>query len=236
MICHRPNRCLAHFQEQRHFSFFSPFSHQGLLSTSFEGAWPPLNAAMIFIRTLLGCSADEHKTERVQVSSGLPPSPQGPEVLRWSWVYFSWLRIMSNPDQEDGLKEMKLLVTIFTSLLLQCASTPLPWSHRSRVYFPRPTDTGLDYLVCRCNGMVAHAMPARASSVLKWTQGTSELTRRHAAWSHIQTEKPPHLTHTPIRNNKWFSQATELWGSLLHSTLWQQLTDMPDVANDITLS
>lgn len=73
MICHRPNRCLAHFQEQRHFSFFSPFSHQGLLSTSLEGAWPPLNAAMIFIRTLLpGCSADEHKTERVQVSSDCP--------------------------------------------------------------------------------------------------------------------------------------------------------------------
>lgn len=84
-----------------------------------------------------------------------PPSPQGPEVLRWSWVYFSWVRNMNNPDQDDGLKEIKLSVTIFACLLQRYASTPLPWSHRSRVYFPRPTDSGLDYLVCWSNGMVA---------------------------------------------------------------------------------
>lgn len=73
MICHMPISCLAYFQEQRHLSFFSPSSHQGLLPPSLEGAWPPSNAAMIFIRTLhLGRSADKRKTERVQVSSDVP--------------------------------------------------------------------------------------------------------------------------------------------------------------------
>lgn len=45
------------------------------------------------------CSAEECKTQGLQVSSDGHPESLG--ILRQGWVSFSWVRNMSNPNQEE---------------------------------------------------------------------------------------------------------------------------------------